>query len=151
MREPEVGVYCPRCSRYAVYPAPLMDGVKACCGCGQEQTLRASPALLAGAAVDRCPSCDNQQFYRRKDLPQQVGCAAVAATIALSTGAYAIGGFLASGAVLLAASFLDLLLYYRLAEVTVCYRCHSELRGFPANPSHGPFDLNRAEEYEQGR
>jgi hypothetical protein len=100
--------------------------------------------------VDRCPHCDNGQFYLRKDFPQQLGCAAVTVTIVVSTAAYGLWGFLPSLAVLVGASFLDLFLYHRLGEVTVCYRCHSELRGFAPNPAHEPFDLNRAEEYEQG-
>jgi hypothetical protein len=74
----------------------------------------------------------------------------VSLTVALSTVAFAIWGFLPSLAVLVAASGIDFVLYHRLGEITVCYRCHCELRGFPRNPEHRPFDLSRAEEYEQG-
>ena len=41
-------------------------------------------------------------------------------------------------------------LYHRLNDVTVCYRCHAELRGFVPSESHGPFDMHTAEEYEAG-
>ena len=47
-----------------------------------------------------------------------------------------------------AVALLDFLIYHRLGEVTVCYRCHAELRGFPENPDHGAFDMHRAEEYD---
>ena len=53
-------------------------------------------------------------------------------------------------AVLVLASIADLTLYHWLTEVTVCYRCHAELRGFVPNPEHGAFDIHRAEEYESG-
>ncbi len=53
-------------------------------------------------------------------------------------------------AVLVVASLLDFVLYHWLGETTVCYRCHSELRGFAPNSAHGPFDMHRAEEYEEG-
>jgi len=100
--------------------------------------------------VDRCPQCGNPELYLRKDFPQQLGCAAVSVTVVLSTVALALSGFLASLAVLVAASLLDFVLYHRLGEIPVCYRCHCELRGFQTNPDHRPFDLSRAEEYEQG-
>lgn len=100
--------------------------------------------------MDVCPVCANRQFYTRKDLPQQVGCALVSATIVVSTVAFAFWGAPAAVAVLGAATLVDFVLYYRLPLVSVCYRCHSEFRGFPPHPAHAPFDLNRAEEYEKG-
>ena len=50
--------------------------------------------------------------------------------------------------ILAAAVLVDLIVYSRLKDVTVCYRCHAELRGFAPNPEHGPFDMHRAEEYD---
>ena len=84
----------------------------------------------------------------RKDSPQQLGCAAVSATILLSSVAYALWDVPAAILVLGIASLVDLVLYHRLSEVTVCYRCHAELRGFAPNPDLGPFDMHRAEEYD---
>jgi hypothetical protein len=72
----------------------------------------------------------------------------VSATILLSTIAYALWDVPAGIAVLALATLVDLALYHGLSEVTVCYRCHAELRGFAPNPEHGPFDMHRAEEYE---
>jgi len=145
-----VGFFCPQCSRYYEYELSPTETLHTCAQCGHQSESHFSQALLAGGPIDRCPHCDNKEFFLRKDFPQQLGCAAVTATIALSTFAYAVWGFLASLAVLVVASVIDSLLYYRLGEVAVCYRCHCELRGFPVNPEHGPFDLNRAEEYEKG-
>ena len=70
------------------------------------------------------------------------------ATIVLSSVAYAIWDVPAAIAVLAFASLADLWLYRKLTEVTVCYRCHAELRGFAPNSEHGPFDMHRAEEYD---
>lgn len=107
--------------------------------------------MADGGAVDRCPCCGNLKLYRRKDFPQQLGCAAVSGTIVASSIAYAIWDFPAALAVLVLASIADLTLYHRLSEVTVCYRCHAELRGFPENEAHGAFDMHVAEEYEAGQ
>jgi hypothetical protein len=121
------------------------------CECGSAFDLIPTPAITSGGAIDACPICENREFFVRKDLPQQVGCFAVGLTVVLSSIAYGFGGPLPAFLVLGAASLVDLALYYRLPLVTICYRCQSELRGFPPNPQHGAYDLGRAEEYDEGR
>lgn len=150
MKQPSVGFFCDACSLYSVYTLPPAAEAGKCDHCGHENVADPSAALLGGGPIDRCPQCRNHHLYRRKDFPQQLGCAAVVATITLSSVAYALWHFPAALAVLVLASFADLALYHRLGEVTVCYRCHAELRGFEPNPEHGPFDMHRAEEYEAG-
>ncbi len=150
MNGPQVGYFCSKCTRYNVYSFPLTPDAGRCVECGNVDSPRPSEVLLSGGPIDRCPQCENHQLYTRKDFPQQLGCAAVSATVLLSSLAYAIWDVPAAVAVLALASLLDFTLYHRLGEVTVCYRCHTELRGFTPNPSHGPFDMHRAEEYEQG-
>ena len=50
------------------------------------------------------------------------------------------------------ATLVDLIIYGRLKEVTVCYRCHSEFRGAYKRTA-GAFDLHTADvlevEYER--
>ncbi|MFQ5792729.1 MAG: hypothetical protein ACE5JI_19840 [Acidobacteriota bacterium] len=146
-----VGFFCTDCSHYNSYSLPPSSSAGTCERCGHQAAIKPSAALRAGGPVDRCPQCDNGQFYLRKDFPQQLGCLAVIITVALSSIALALWGFFPSLSVLFAATLIDFWLYHRLPEVTVCYRCHGELRGFKPNPSHRPFDIHRAEEYEQGR
>lgn len=151
MSEPTVGYFCNACSRYNVYAIPPSEDAGKCEHCGHVNEVHPSPAVLQGGPIDRCPQCDNLSLYRRKDFPQQLGCAAVVGTIVLSSIAYAIWHFPAALAVLVAASIADYALYHRLSEVTVCYRCHAELRGFEPNEAHQPFDMHTAEEYEAGQ
>lgn len=148
-----IGYFCSACSYYNEFALPMDEGEGAgvCATCGNRDPFQISDALSAGGPIDRCPRCDNLHLYTRKDFPQQLGCAAVTGTILLSSVAYALWDFPAALAVLVVASIADLTLYHRLGEVTVCYRCHTELRGFAPNPEHGVFDMHRAEEYEQGR
>lgn len=56
------------------------------------------------------------------------------------------GKILAGFAVLGGVAVADLVLFRFLPIVTVCYRCGAEVRGFPPNPEHAPFDLHLAEE-----
>jgi hypothetical protein len=150
--QPQIGFFCSRCTRYNLYSisSPLPSDAGRCLECGHVDAPDPSEALLSGGPIERCPQCGNPQLYTRKDFPQQLGCAAVSATILLSSVGYALWDVPAAVAVLALASVLDFVLYHRLGEVTVCYRCHAELRGFAPNPGHGPFDMHRAEEYEQG-
>lgn len=143
----EVGFYCRSCSQYltvALTPSVLRGD---CSGCGKAFEIQPSSSLLAGGPVDCCPHCNNREFFMRKDFPQQLGCFIVLSTVGLSTIAYAIWGFLPALAVLVAASLADFLLHRRLGTVTVCYRCHCELRGLTTHENK-PFDMHRAEEYE---
>lgn len=151
MSAPEVGYFCTACSLYSVYAIPPSSEAGLCRHCGHLERPVAADRLRAERPVERCPQCENLHLFTRKDFPQQLGCAAVTATIVLSTVAYAIWDVPAAIGVLAVASALDLALYHRLDEVTACYRCHAELRGFPKNEKHTAFDMHRAEEYEQGR
>ena len=49
--------------------------------------------------------------------------------------------------ILAAAALLDLVVYGRLKDVTVCYRCHSEFRGAYRRTA-GAFDLHTADRLE---
>jgi len=150
MSDYSVGYFCGSCSLYNLYTLPPAESAGRCEHCGHRDEVHLSPALVKGGPIDRCPQCDNLHLYLRKDFPQQLGCAAVTATVVLSSIAYALWDFPAALAVLVLASIADYTLYHRLSEVTVCYRCHAELRGFIPNEAHGPFDMHTAEEYEAG-
>jgi len=149
--ERSIGYFCDECSLYNLYNLPPSFDAGRCEHCGHENEADGSLTELESGPIERCPQCGNLHLYQRKDFPQQLGCAAVTATIVLSSLAYALWDFPAALAVLVVASIADFTLYHRLREVTVCYRCHAEMRGFPPNPEHGPFDMHTAEEYEAGR
>ena len=146
----EIGYFCEACRIYNLYRVPADGDAGRCSSCNHENPQTLSDALVAGGRVDACPHCANAAFYVRKDFPQQLGCAVVGATIILSSIAYALWDFPAAVAVLTAFTVADFWLYHRLGELTVCYRCHAELRGFAENPDHQAFDMHQAEEYEQG-
>ena len=113
---------CPQCD--AGLPVPAADAPQAitCGRCGRDIPLAVSDALRADKAVDRCPVCAGGDFYNRKD-------------------------FIAYG-ILGGAALIDLIVYGRLKDLTVCYRCHSEFRGTYARTA-GAFDLHTADVLEQ--
>jgi hypothetical protein len=143
---------CPQCD--ASLPVSAADAPSAikCGGCGRELPLAFSDALRADQSVDRCPVCVGTDFYRRKDFDPKVGLAFVVLGALISAVFYWFGrDFIAYG-ILGGAALIDLLVYRRLKDITVCYRCHTEFRG--AYPGTAPgFDLHTADilemEYER--
>ena len=143
---------CPKCDAGLPVAAAEAPAAIKCGRCGRELTLAFSDAVRADRAVDRCPVCAGTDFYRRKDFDPQVGLAFVIAGAIVSAVFYWFGrDFIAYG-ILGAAALIDLIVYGRLRDVTVCYRCHTEFRGaYPRTASS--FDLHTADvlelEYER--
>jgi hypothetical protein len=67
---------------------------------------------------------------------------------AISAGFYFVGRDLVAYSILAAAALIDLVVYRRLKDVTVCYRCHSEFRGAYRRTAPA-FDLHTADVLEQ--
>ena len=106
-----------------------------------------TPAVRNDTAVDRCPVCEGADFYLRKDFDPQLGLAFVVAGAAVSAVFYYFDLDLVAYSILGGAVLIDLLIYRRLKDVTVCYRCHAEFRGtYPRTA--GAFDLHTADELE---
>jgi len=123
------------------------------CGrCGREIPLEISPDVRADVAVDRCPVCSGGDFYARKDFEPKVGLTVVIIGALISAAFYWFGRDLIAYGILGSAALIDLVVYGRLKDVTVCYRCHSEFRGAYARRAPA-FDLHTADvlevEYER--
>ena len=143
---------CPRCDAGLPVDATEAPASIKCGGCGREIGLSFSDALRRDTLVDACPVCGGADFYIRKDFDPKVGLTVVIIGAAVSAAFYWFGrDFIAYG-ILALAVLLDLVVYGRLGDVTVCYRCHSEFRGrYSRTAPH--FDLHTADvlelEYER--
>jgi uncharacterized paraquat-inducible protein A len=111
--------------------------------------------------VAKCPKCDSSLPVEAADTSGPIKCGRCGTEIpleispALRSTAAVISAifywyrhdFIAYG-ILAAAALIDLIIYGRLKDVTVCYRCHSEFRGkYPRTAR--PFDLHTADVLEQ--
>jgi len=143
---------CPKCD--AGLPVDAADAPAAikCGACGREIPLSMSDALRAAAAVDRCPVCQGGDFYIRKDFDPKLGLTVVIIGALVSAAFYWFGRDLIAYGILASAALIDLVVYGRLKDVTVCYRCHSEFRGTYRRTAKA-FDLHTADvlelEYER--
>ena len=97
--------------------------------------------------------CDRPIFISRKDFPQGLGLFIVIVGFVISTVFWYYEMPLVTYLVLLASALLDMVLYYRVPDVTICYRCLSQVRGPGSNVGgrFKPFDLAIGERYRQER
>src|SRR5436190_11289634 len=143
---------CPKCD--AGLPVRAADAPSAirCGRCGRDIPLTITDAERGDARVDRCPVCAGGDFYVRKDFDPKMGLTVVVIGAAISATFYWFGRDLIAYSILASAALIDLVVYRRLKDVTVCYRCHSEFRG-PYRRTAGAFDLHTADqlgvEYER--
>lgn len=144
----QVVAHCPKCDAgLPVKAGDAQESIK-CGGCGHLLTLVFSEALRTDSHVDVCPVCQGSDFYLRKDFDPKVGLTVVIVGALISAGFYWFGEDLIAYSILAGAALIDLVVYGRLGDVTVCYRCHSEFRGkYRRTAPH--FDLHTADVLEQ--
>jgi hypothetical protein len=92
-------------------------------------------------------------LYIQKDFPQGLGLFIVGVGFAISTVFWYYEMPISAYLVLIVSMLLDLVMYHVVGDVTICYRCLSQLRGVGTNPEsrYRPFDLATGERYRQER
>ena len=140
--------HCPKCDAgLLVSAAEAPDSIR-CGRCERVTALVFSDALRADTRVDACPVCRGGDFYIRKDFDPKVGLTVVIIGALISGVFYWFGEDLIAYGILGGAALVDLFVYGRLGDVTVCYRCHTEFRGkYERTAPH--FDLHSADVLEQ--
>ena len=73
--------------------------------------------------------CDGADFYGRKDFDPKIGLTVVIVGALISGVFYWFGRDFIAYSILAGAALIDLVVYGRLKDLTVCYRCHTEFRG----------------------
>lgn len=139
---------CPKCNAGLPVSASGAPAAIKCGRCGREMSLDVSEFVRSDRAVDRCPVCSGGDFYLRKDFDPKAGLTVVIVGALISGAFYWFGQDLVAYGVLAAAVLVDLVVYGRLKNLTVCYRCHSEFRGAYERTAPA-FDLHTADVLEQ--
>jgi hypothetical protein len=139
---------CPKCDAGLPVGAADAPPMIKCGRCGHDLPLDVSDNLRKDSTVDRCPVCSGTEFYLRKDFNPKVGVTVVIIGALISGVFYWFERDLIAYGILAAAALIDLVVYGRLKDLTVCYRCHSEFRGAYKRTA-GAFDLHTADVLEQ--
>lgn len=147
----ELTYQCPGCGSVGEASPIESLAVVSCRNCGQPRELH--PRAIENGELASCAWCATEDLYIQKDFPQGLGLAIVIAGFVVSTVFWYYEMPLPAYFVLLASALLDMVLYYRVPDVTICYRCLGQYRGAGSNPAgrFKPFDLAVGERYRQER
>jgi ribosomal protein L40E len=139
---------CPKCdARLPIDAFEPADAIR-CGRCGREIRLTISAAIRDDSAIDSCPVCQGADFYTRKDFDPRVGLTIIIVGATVSAVFYWFRRDLIAYSLLAAAALVDLVVYGRLKDLVVCYRCHAEFRDAHARTASA-FDLHTADLLEQ--
>ena len=140
-RRRSLAFVCSRCER-PIY-APVEGAVEeiACASCGQVHPIRRGAAAAGATPLPCCLRCGLDRLYRQKDFNRKIGLWIFIVAAILSVPTWGVS--------LLVATIVDRILFYLLGDVTICYGCNTQHRGFAGNPDHGEFDLHVAESVER--
>jgi hypothetical protein len=147
----ELTFACPSCGAVGSV-VPVESTLEATCrGCSRSHALR--PGAFEDGLLKSCAWCGTSDLYLQKDFPQGLGLAIVIVGFAISTVFWYYEKPIPAYLVLLASALLDMVLYYRVPDVAICYRCLGQYRGKGANPPgrFQAFDLAIGERYRQER
>ena len=147
MSTTQITIICPDCESRLPVPAAEAPGAITCGKCARPIALAVSERLRDDREVDTCPVCEGHEFYVRKDFDPKLGLAVIITGALVSVGFYWYGMDLVAYGVLGAAALLDFVVYRRLVDLSVCYRCHAEFRGTYERTAPF-FDLHTADELE---
>ena len=138
---------CPKCDAgLPVVAAGATESI-ACGRCGHVLPLAFSRRSPQRRGRRRVSSVRRRRFLLRKDFDPKLGLTVVIVGALISAVFYWFGEDLIAYGILAGAAVIDLIVYGRLGDVTVCYRCHSEFRGkYRRTAEH--FDLHTADVLE---
>jgi hypothetical protein len=147
----ELTYQCPDCGAVDHVPRLETALTMTCRRCGAVRDLHGDS--IEDGRLLACPRCATIDLYIQKDFPQGLGLFIVVVGFAISTVFWYLEMPVVTYLVLLASALLDMVLYYRVPDVTICYRCLSQARGPGSNPDgrFRPFDLAIGERYRQER
>jgi hypothetical protein len=147
----ELTFQCANCSQVNHVPAWETAGIARCVRCGVERSLHAE--VVQKNQLQACPCCATTDLYIQKDFPQGLGLFIVIVGFVISTIFWYFEMPVITYLILLMSALLDMLLFYRVPNVTICYRCLSQVRGAgsDAGGRYQPFDLAIGERYRQER
>ena len=147
----ELTYSCKNCGAVG-YVSPLEGALEATCRhCGAARTIDPECCRTLSCNSARCARPMIYTF--RKTFPRCFGLFIVLVGFAISTVFWYYEMPIWTYLVLIISIALDFLMYYKVPDVTICYRCLSQFRGKGSNASgrFKPFDLGSGERHRQER
>lgn len=141
--------HCPACEAAIGLEVDTTPASIVCPQCGHTRAIAAD--ALAAAGPTRCLGCGNADLWRQKDFPQRVGLLMVALGAILSSIAWAYHWPILALSILGGFAIVDMVLFWVMPDVLVCYRCRARHRVTLPEGTFGPYDHEVGERYRQER
>jgi hypothetical protein len=139
-------VACGKTARVNVSPS---SAGWSCPHCGHSRPF--GDQSWAEGSPARCCNCENPDLWRQKDFPQRLGFLMVALGAIGSSIAWGYHYPVPALAILVAFAILDMVLYWIMPDVLVCYRCRARHRVTSASGEFTPYNHELGERYRQER
>ena len=131
---------CPFCGQELAAPLPAGTDLT-CRHCGKAVHLQVSEDAGPASRIESCAVCGARDFYLQKDFNTRVGLVIFGLGVLFSYHTHFISLLIATG--------IDLVLYYVLKTVTICYQCRAIYREVGENPAHRGFDPHLGMKYSK--
>ena len=93
-------------------------------------------------SFEKCPACGSAHFYVQKDFNKVLGCGIIIFGILFVPVTYGLS--------LAIVALIDWIIYNRVPDSIICYKCSGEFFGINPTPAGlSPFDHHIAEIYEE--
>lgn len=143
-----ISFICPYCEKSARLVLPLAAAPR-CPACGRSLPWDNLPA--PGQPLTACCCCGCTDLYRQKDFPHGLGLTLLGLACLASVITYGLYEKWLTWGILIGTALFDVLLYYWVGDVLVCYRCQARYRQVVGVERFPSFDLGIAERYRQER
>ena len=126
----EITLTCPKCNSAVELPDKKQNLVT-CQICSHKLPVETTPELISGLVL-KCPCCSGRDFYRQKDFNRKIGVLLFVAAAILSIWTYGIS--------FIVLYLFDFLLFKKLRDIVICYKCQAVFRGARNVHDIPPFD-----------
>jgi hypothetical protein len=106
---------------------------------------------VTGDSLPVCAVCGNGELYKKKNFPHTLGLTILTIACAVSFITYLSYEQVLTWAILGGTALFDVVLYWWVGDVIVCYRCGAIHSKIEPGPEHKPFELGTSERYRQER
>ena len=139
----ELNTFCPECENGIFLHEMPKTGLIPCTRCSKGREALGNGELDAKGALTRCGICGCTDLYRQKDFNTKLGLWVVVLIVGL---ALVFNQYLMW--ILIVGAVLDLILYFALGDIVICYQCRGIYRGMPIAEKVEGFDLKIHDKYE---
>lgn len=123
----EITLTCPECGSGISFTPTEGAKEAECQVCEHKEPVTFTPDHFEGKLKD-CPSCERKDFYKQKDFNRKIGVLlfviAAILTLYMATTQYAMY----SVAPFIILYVFDFILFRRLSQVAICYKCNAIFR-----------------------